>query len=190
MVLFPIPEATTRLAALRSGQVDWIENPPPDAVPSLRSAGFNIVTGSYPHPFFFNQPRTGSFDTGTLDRAEVGVHPSVAWIAPASKKLRLTVFGGPSFFTITQTAVDTPTVTDVYPYDTITVASGTTTDVEETAVGVHAGIDATWYFTSRLGAGVLARFTTATATASVNGGDSFDLKAGGAQIGVGLRFKF
>jgi len=59
MVLFPIPEATTRLAALRSGQVDWIENPPPDAVPSLRSAGFNIVTGSYPHvwPYALNLAR-------------------------------------------------------------------------------------------------------------------------------------
>jgi hypothetical protein len=49
MVLFPMPEATTRLAALRSGQVDWIEVPPPDAVPSLKSSGFEIVTGSYPH---------------------------------------------------------------------------------------------------------------------------------------------
>ena len=35
--LFPMPEATTRLSALRSGQVDWIEVPPPDAVPSLKS---------------------------------------------------------------------------------------------------------------------------------------------------------
>jgi ABC-type transport system substrate-binding protein len=49
MVLFPMPEATTRLAALRSGQVDWIEVPPPDAVPSLKAAGFDIVTNSYPH---------------------------------------------------------------------------------------------------------------------------------------------
>jgi ABC-type transport system substrate-binding protein len=49
MVLFPMPEATTRLAALRSGQVDWIEVPPPDAVPSLTTAGFEIVTNSYPH---------------------------------------------------------------------------------------------------------------------------------------------
>lgn len=49
MVLFPMPEATTRLAALRSGQVDWIEVPPPDAVPSLKAAGFAIVTNSYPH---------------------------------------------------------------------------------------------------------------------------------------------
>src|SRR5205807_6443434 len=49
MVLTPMPEATTRLAALRSGQVDWIEVPPPDAVPSLKAAGFDIVTNSYPH---------------------------------------------------------------------------------------------------------------------------------------------
>ena len=30
VVLFPMPEANTRLAALRSGQVDWIEVPPPE----------------------------------------------------------------------------------------------------------------------------------------------------------------
>ena len=49
VVLLPMPEATTRLAALRSGQVDWIEVPPPDGIQSLRAAGFNITTGSYPH---------------------------------------------------------------------------------------------------------------------------------------------
>jgi peptide/nickel transport system substrate-binding protein len=49
ILLLPMPEATTRLAALRSGQVDWIEVPPPDAIASLRGAGFTITTGSYPH---------------------------------------------------------------------------------------------------------------------------------------------
>ena len=33
MVVYPMPEATTRVAALRSGQVDWIEVPPPDSIP-------------------------------------------------------------------------------------------------------------------------------------------------------------
>jgi peptide/nickel transport system substrate-binding protein len=32
LVLLPLPEANARVAALRSGQVDWIEAPPPDAV--------------------------------------------------------------------------------------------------------------------------------------------------------------
>jgi ABC-type transport system substrate-binding protein len=54
--LFPMPEATTRLAALRSGQVDWIEVPPPDAIPGLEAAGYQVVTNTYPHiwPYLFN----------------------------------------------------------------------------------------------------------------------------------------
>jgi peptide/nickel transport system substrate-binding protein len=62
VVLMPIPEANSRLAALRSGQVDWIEVPPADGVASLKSAGFAITTGSYPHvwPWFYNIGATNS----------------------------------------------------------------------------------------------------------------------------------
>jgi ABC-type transport system substrate-binding protein len=49
LVLLPMPEPTTRLAALRSGQVDWIEVPPPDSIGPLKAQGFQIVTGPYPH---------------------------------------------------------------------------------------------------------------------------------------------
>ena len=51
MVVSPMPEATTRLAALRSGQVDWIEVPPPDTIPSLKQAGFQISLWPYPHTY-------------------------------------------------------------------------------------------------------------------------------------------
>lgn len=49
LILIPLPEPNTRVAALRSGQVDWIEAPAPDSVASLKEAGFTIVTNSYPH---------------------------------------------------------------------------------------------------------------------------------------------
>ncbi|HWG04843.1 MAG TPA: ABC transporter substrate-binding protein [Beijerinckiaceae bacterium] len=49
LVLIPMPEATTRAAALLSGQVDFIEAPSPDAVDKLKSAGMNVVTNVYPH---------------------------------------------------------------------------------------------------------------------------------------------
>jgi len=49
VVFLPIPDALTRMSALRSGQVDWIEAPPPDGIPALRQAGFRIVTNPYPH---------------------------------------------------------------------------------------------------------------------------------------------
>jgi peptide/nickel transport system substrate-binding protein len=62
VVLMPIPEANTRLAALRSGQVDWIEVPPADGIASLKAASFNITTGSYPHdwPWLYNSGAAGS----------------------------------------------------------------------------------------------------------------------------------
>ncbi len=56
VVLLPMPEASTRVAALLSGQVDWIEAPPPDALDRLKSAGMKIVTNVYPHtwPYLLN----------------------------------------------------------------------------------------------------------------------------------------
>src|SRR5207302_6018571 len=44
VILRPIPDATARAAALRSGEVNWIEVPPPDDVPTLKSANFQVLT--------------------------------------------------------------------------------------------------------------------------------------------------
>ena len=59
VILLPMPEATTRLAALRTGQVDWIEVPPPDAIPGLRQAGFQIFLKLYPHNWTYSLNLTG-----------------------------------------------------------------------------------------------------------------------------------
>lgn len=57
LVLVPIPDPSARVAALRAGQVDWIEAPPPDAIGSLRGAGFALVSNVYPHvwPWHFSR---------------------------------------------------------------------------------------------------------------------------------------
>jgi ABC-type transport system substrate-binding protein len=62
IILVPVPEASTRTAALRSGQVDWIEAPAPDAVDSLKAAGFVLSTNSYPHywPWMLNVAKEDS----------------------------------------------------------------------------------------------------------------------------------
>ncbi len=49
LVLLPMPEATTRAAALLSGQVDFIEAPSPDTIPRLKAAGMRVTTLEYPH---------------------------------------------------------------------------------------------------------------------------------------------
>ena len=57
LILLPLPEANTRVAALRSGQVDWIEAPSPDAIPSLKKVGFQIVANAYPHNWTWHLSR-------------------------------------------------------------------------------------------------------------------------------------
>jgi peptide/nickel transport system substrate-binding protein len=59
VVLLPMPEASTRVAALLSGQVDWVEAPPPDALERLKGSGMKIVTNVYPHtwPYLLNVMR-------------------------------------------------------------------------------------------------------------------------------------
>jgi peptide/nickel transport system substrate-binding protein len=49
MTLIPLPDPGTRVAALRSGQVDLIESVPPDTLASLKDAGFTVYTNTYPH---------------------------------------------------------------------------------------------------------------------------------------------
>jgi peptide/nickel transport system substrate-binding protein len=49
VVLIPMPDPNTRVNALLSGQLDWIEAAPPDAVVQLKSRGFVITSNPYPH---------------------------------------------------------------------------------------------------------------------------------------------
>jgi peptide/nickel transport system substrate-binding protein len=49
LVLLPMPEPAARLAGLQAGDIDWAEVPPPDAVTQLKDAGFQAITGPYPH---------------------------------------------------------------------------------------------------------------------------------------------
>ena len=48
LVFRPIINAASRVAELRAGGVDWIQDVPPDQVAALKGAGFNVVTSKTP----------------------------------------------------------------------------------------------------------------------------------------------
>jgi peptide/nickel transport system substrate-binding protein len=56
LILRPVPDASARLAALQSGQVNWAEIPPPESVTQLKSSGFQVLLNDYPHiwPYALN----------------------------------------------------------------------------------------------------------------------------------------
>ncbi len=49
VVMVPMPESNARTAALLSGQVDWIEAPAPDALPTIAQRGFKTYFNPQPH---------------------------------------------------------------------------------------------------------------------------------------------
>jgi ABC-type transport system substrate-binding protein len=53
LLLLPVPETATRMAALLSGQVDWVEAPDPDQVQALKGAGMQLLTNIYPHAWTY-----------------------------------------------------------------------------------------------------------------------------------------
>ncbi len=61
LVLLPVPDPNTRVAALRAGQVDMVDNLQPDSIPSLVAAGFVITENTYPHSWIWRL----NFDEGS-----------------------------------------------------------------------------------------------------------------------------
>lgn len=145
--------------------------------------------GSYPHPFFFNTNRTGTWPSGSLDRTEIGVHLSAAWEMVQRPRFMVSVFGGPSFFNYEQAVVNEVDVIQSYPYDSIDAHLVTGT-LDGTVVGFHAGGDVSWFFSRYVGVGGLIRFTSATDDVHIAGGQPFNLELGGLQGGVGIRLRF
>ncbi|HEX3459558.1 MAG TPA: ABC transporter substrate-binding protein [Acidimicrobiales bacterium] len=56
LILKPIPDPSARIAALRSGAVNWIEYPTPDDISSLKSSGYQVLENTYDHiwPWIFD----------------------------------------------------------------------------------------------------------------------------------------
>jgi peptide/nickel transport system substrate-binding protein len=53
VILYPMPEPATRLAALQSGDIDWAELPPPDSVEQLKAQGYQVFLKEYPHTILY-----------------------------------------------------------------------------------------------------------------------------------------
>ncbi|MEZ5292338.1 MAG: hypothetical protein R2745_14755, partial [Vicinamibacterales bacterium] len=69
---------------------------------SVSRSGKGAVSASYPHPFFFGRMRSAEAEASGLDRTETGVHVSLAYLVPTSGRVRVTIFGGPSFYSVEQ----------------------------------------------------------------------------------------
>lgn len=148
------------------------------------------LIGSVPHPFFFDRSRAVSGEVVGLKREELAVHVQARGVFPVGDRLQVTLFGGPSYFRITQGLVTGFVYGDAYPYDEVSFRSADTANAARSTLGFNAGGDFAVFFTPRVGVGLSAQYAGATvALPSANGGTT-DVKAGGVSTGAGLRLRF
>ena len=160
------------------------------AITSFTISDGAAITGSVPHPLFFDRPRTTSFARTDLEHNEFGVHIQAAWVMPLSEKLIVTASGGPSFFRIDQSVITSVTTApEVAPFDAVAVLSAADASVTESGFGANAGVDVTYLVTEQLGGGLFVRWTGGSVDIPAGGGTQ-SLDVGGVQVGIGLRARF
>jgi hypothetical protein len=145
------------------------------------------IMGTIPHPFFFDagRPISGSV---SLKRSEIAVYPFVSWTIPTGRRFLVVVGGGPSIFNLRQSLVEGVSYTQSYPYDSATFTSATVVRHSATAVGYSGSVDLGYYFSRTIGIGVAARYARATVSLPAHG-SSVKVDTGGAEAGLGLRFR-
>jgi hypothetical protein len=148
------------------------------------------VTGSIPHPFFFNTPRTLTGTAVGLERSEFDVHIQAAYVYTGTK-YDVVITGGPTIFRVRQDFVSNAAYTDVYPYDTVTFGSAVTVQSTGTKTGFNIGADLGYRLSLNLGVGALVRYSRATASLPLTGSaTNVSVDAGGLQVAGGVRFYF
>jgi len=148
------------------------------------------VSARLPHPFFFNQHRDVSGGAQDLARREVALHIQALWMTPVNARFNVTVFGGPTFFTIDQDLTEAVEFAEVFPFDTTEFTGVSTVTASESTVGFNIGVDVGFYFSEHVGVGGLVRFSSASVDFTSPDGDVVPADVGGLQTTGGLRVRF
>lgn len=148
------------------------------------------ITGSIPHPFVFSQPRSFDGSASGLHRQETSFAIQARGYFPLSRRVYLTVFGGPVLTLLDQSVVTAVDYSEAYPYDTATFRSNTVATAAQSKWGAGAGVDVAYFRSRRMGVGASIKFSGATFDVPGLNGGSVESQAGGLYFAVGGRFRF
>lgn len=150
------------------------------------------INALVPHPHFFDTFIEASGTVTDLEHGERAIHLQAMWHIPLTVEFDVTLFAGPSFFTVEEDLIESVTPTEVgvdppqYNLDATTVSTQ-----KESTVGINIGLDTRYMFTRNIGLGAMLRFTRGSVTlTSPSGSDDIKSDAGGFEIAGGVRFRF
>lgn len=144
------------------------------------------VSALVPDPLQFDRLRPATASATGAQYSELAVNLSGTWMMPVTDKVDVGFSFGPTIFLISQDlpgALDPGDITEPGP----TIRQVRLTSVDNTSIGIHLGVDATYLVTPRIGAGVLVRYSVGSADLA---GAADSLTVGGFQLGGGVRVRF
>jgi len=159
------------------------------------------LSARLPHPYFVDTFAIASAQTDIpMQRIERSVHLQGMLVAVQTRHIRVRAFGGPSWFRLEQDSVTDLTYNQFYfLHSRGNVAELTEYEFERndgSGWGFHAGADGSLFFTRIFGVGGFARYSRGAidlenSVASALGQEErVRVRAGGVEVGGGLRLKF
>lgn len=157
----------------------------------LSNSGEGTISGSLPHPQFFDQPRSFSQDASNLKHTEHSIHFHAIYFMPFTDKVDFAFSGGPSIFRTTQGLIRNISFSEVPPsFTSVSIDSVDVVELSDSGWGFNLGADMTYAVTPSIGVGALIRYTRGTVEFNLSESQTADVRAGGFQIAGGLRLKF
>lgn len=151
---------------------------------------------SVPHPLIFNRLASDADATsGTLERKDLGVDIFVTFIPRTPDAWRIRLFGGPTYFKVTQEMVEVirySQVFNAFGANVVDITTHTDKTVEDSAWGFNVGADLSYFFSKYVGVGGVVRFNQGTVKIASEPltGQPTELEAGHTTVGGGLRLRF
>jgi opacity protein-like surface antigen len=146
-------------------------------------------TGSFPHPLYFNQPRSASGDVSSLSYNETSLHLDAVFTTRTGP-VDLSLFAGGSLIKVSADLIGTIQKTETYPFDQVAITSVPTVSASDTPFGLNVGAGVDYKINQRFGVGVQGLFSRAKAKLPSPAGGTVDVDAGGFHVTGGLRIRF
>jgi hypothetical protein len=148
------------------------------------------VTASIPNPQVFDQPRTASFEPGSMRHSETAVHFFAAYFIPAGDKFDLRIFAGPSIIGVSHDLVSAITFQETAPFTSVALTGATIDERTKTVGAFHVGVGGNYRLTDKFGVDGFLRFARRTVDLPGVSSGTTELKVGGAQLGIGVTYGF
>jgi hypothetical protein len=157
----------------------------------LSNSGPGTISGTLPHPLFFDQPRSFSAGADDLSHSEQALHFQAIYFMPYTDKIDFAFSFGPSIFIVKQELIRSVAFSEIPPnFNSVNIDSVDIVNPRDSGWGFNLGADMIYAYKPSIGLGAIIRYTHGGVTFNLSDTQEAKVNAGGFQLGGGVRLRF